>query len=182
MPSVQSLARQPDAGLVSAPQRARIRVLTRDPFGAFVRATLRERPRRISVVSPWVGDRGLREASLRRLLQHAVERHCGVVLVTRPPVSDGHAAAVELARTAPRGCVYFNSRLHAKLYVCESVDGRGLAVVGSANCTDGSMWLDEFGVLVRPEDGSQIISELGGRVIRSLSRDRARRATKERAR
>jgi hypothetical protein len=148
--------------------RARLRVIVRDPFGAFARSALIECPRRICVVSPWVCDRDIRVASLGRLAEHAAAHGAALVLVTRPPTSDHHQAAIELIRQLPGGRVFLNPRLHGKLYVCESGKGRGVAVVGSANCTDGSAWLDELGLLVRPERGSQIVHELGSRAVWSL--------------
>jgi hypothetical protein len=148
--------------------RARVRVLRTDPFGAFVRAVAREDPRRITIVSPWINDDCDRVVTLAALVRHAVRRRAAIVLVTRPPLTDTHAAAVQIIREAPKSRIYFNQRLHAKLYVCESRHGRGLAVVGSANGTGNSAFLDEIAVLLRPERGSNIISELAGPTVRGL--------------
>lgn len=83
-------------------------------------------------------------------------------------MSDPHEHAVELVRAVPKSRVYFNPRLHAKLYICESRRGGGLAVVGSANGTSNSAALDEVAVLLRPERGSSIINELAGPTVRGL--------------
>lgn len=171
--SVQS----PTADVTSsaAAMRARVSVLRIDPFGAFARAVARDAPRRITIVSPWISDGCDRIVTLAALVRHAVRRRASIVVVTRHPASETHLRALELISSAPRSSVYFNDRLHAKLYICESGHGGGLAVVGSANGTGNSAFLEEVALLVRPDRGSDIIRELAGPTVRGLMDTRARR-------
>ena len=150
---------------------ARVRVICGDPFSAFVRAAGRYRPCRITIVSPWLSDESS-GPGLRALIAHAQHHAATIVLLTRPPASEPHRRAVTHVHDAPGACVYLNARLHAKLYVCESAAGSGFAIVGSANATRASSYLDEVAILLRPERGSKIISELSGRVVRQLTDSR----------
>jgi hypothetical protein len=138
----------------------------RDVFGSFVSAVILENPTRITLISPWLGDP--ESGRLGRVLAHAEEHGAAVLLVTRPPVSATHSAAITATASMRRGRVHLNAKLHAKLYVCESVDGRGVAVLGSANGTDRSAALDEVGLIIRPDRGSEIITHLGRHAARSL--------------
>lgn len=175
MPSVPSVHRQTHLVRLAAERRARVRVLGRDPFGQFTQACLRERPRRITIVSPWVTDREVRAASLARLVAHAERHGAMIIMVSRPPVSELHRAAIELVRTASRSRVQLNPRLHGKLYVCETGEHRGVAVIGSANGTENSAFLDEIALMVRPDRGSPLIDELATHGVRALSRTRRAR-------
>lgn len=168
MTSADSVHPGPDGTVLNPLSLARVRVVALDPFGAFARAAMRVPPRRLTLVSPWVSADGSRPVTLRRLVEHADAHGSSIVLLTRPPSSEAHAQAVQAVCRARRGHVHFNPRLHAKLYVCESDVGRGLAVVGSANGTTNSSSLDEMAVLLRPERGSNIISELSGPTVRGL--------------
>lgn len=122
----------------------------------------------MTIISPWINDDCVRLITLAALIRHVVRQRATIIVVTRPPLSETHAAAVRLVQDAPKSRVYFNPRLHAKLYVCESGGGRGLAVVGSANGTGNSASLDEVAILLRPEGGSNIITELAGPTVRGL--------------
>ena len=147
---------------------ARVRVICGDPFSAFVRAASRHRPCRVTIVSPWLSDEGSAPC-LTTLLGHAQRHAATIVLLTRPPSSEPHRRAVDRVREMSSTRVYLNPRLHAKLYVCENAAGRGFAIVGSANATRASSYLDEIALMLRPERGSKIISELSGRVVRQLT-------------
>jgi hypothetical protein len=129
----------------------------------------------VTIVSPWINDDCVRIVTLAALIRHAARHRAAIVVVTRPPSSETHAAAVKLVQDAPKARVYFNPRLHAKLYVCESRGDRGLAVVGSANGTGNSAFLDEVAILLRPERGSIIITELAGATVRGLINGRVAR-------
>lgn len=165
----QSVSTRSDNRPLAAPRDARVQLLTRDPFGAFVAAAVRERLQRITIVSPWISDLNGRERSLGDVIGHAEVHDAAVVLITRPAQSEAHALAVARVETMARGTVYLNPRLHAKLYVCEAARTGGLAVVGSANCTDSSASLDEIGVLLRPANGSRVIQQLGNGAVRLMS-------------
>jgi hypothetical protein len=171
--SVQS--RTADVTSSAADMRARVSILRTDPFGAFARAVARETPRRITIVSPWINDGCDRIVTFAALIRHVVRQRAAIVVVTRAPASEAHQRALDLVQSAPRSRIYFNSRLHAKLYVCECGQDAGLAVVGSANGTGNSAFLDEVAVLVRPERGSNIISELAGPTVRGLMDSRSRK-------
>jgi hypothetical protein len=153
--------------------RARIDIVRADPFGAFARAVARATPRRITIVSPWLNDGCERIVTLGGLVRHAARHHATIVLVTRPPASEAHARAIELVKSEAKSRVHFNPRLHAKLYVCEFGGQAGLAVVGSANGTGNSAFLDEVAVMIRPERESSVISELAGPTVRGLMDSRS---------
>ena len=171
--SVQAQGPDVTASLKAMP--ARVRILRADPFGAFTRAVARERPRRITIVSPWISDCPYRIVTLDALVRYAIGQRAAIVVVTRPPASEAHAEALQMIRSAPRARIHFNSRLHAKLYVCESGPSGGLAVIGSANGTGNSALLDEVAILVRPEPGSPIIRELAGPTVRGLMDNRPKK-------
>jgi phosphatidylserine/phosphatidylglycerophosphate/cardiolipin synthase-like enzyme len=133
-----------------------------------VRAAVRQIPRRLTIVSPWINYESDCELTLSVLIRHAVRNRAAVVVITRPPTSAPHRRAVELVQAAPRSRIYLNPHLHAKLYICESAHGRGFAVVGSANGTISSASLDEVAILLRPEGASSIIRELAGPTVRGL--------------
>ncbi len=164
--SVQSRRRDVTSSLSA--MTARIHIVREDPFGAFTRAAAREEPSRVTIVSPWVSDDPRRLVTLHTLVRHAVRHDAAIVLVTRPAASEAHQAAIELVQEAGKSRVYLNPRLHAKLYVCESRRSGGLAVVGSANSTANSVFLDEIAVLLRPARGSNIINQLAGPTVRGL--------------
>lgn len=171
MTSVASVSPLPDLGNLTAAHSARVAVVLRDPFQVFARAALAREPGRISIVSPWVSDASRRRYSFERLVAHAERHEAGFVLVTRPPMSDAHEAVLERVSRLRRGVIRLNASLHAKLFVCEGRHGNGVALVGSANCTENSASLDEAGLLVRPHAGSQIIEALGQAAVRALSGD-----------
>jgi len=88
-------------------------------------------------------------------------------------MSGTHADALEMIAALPRSSVHFTLALHAKLYVCDSGVGRGLAVVGSANLSAASASLSEISLMVRPDGRSKIIQELSGPVVRALMATRS---------
>jgi hypothetical protein len=156
-----------------------VRLITRDPFGHFTRVCLRERPRRITIVSPWLTDAEVRPSALSRLVAHAERLGAAIVVVSRPPRSELHQNAIDLVKATSRSRVRFNPRLHGKLYVCETGGRRGVAVIGSANGTASSAHLDEIALMVRPDHGSPLIGELASQGVRALSgARRARRRTR----
>lgn len=160
--------RTADVTMAIPAMRARVRIIRSDPFGAFAQASARQTPRRLTIVSPWINDDCDRQVTLAALIRHAEVHRAAVVVITRPPASGPHKRALELVRTASRSRIYLNPRLHAKLYVCESAQGGGLAVIGSANGTGSSASLHEIALLIRPDRGSAIISELAGATVRGL--------------
>src|SRR6266516_73180 len=122
----------------SAPRRAFVQVATGDIFGLFAREALQAQPKRLTIVSPWVDPNLSHAPSLNELLDRAAECKASVVLVTRPLETPGQARAIASVLNYERGRVFLDPNLHAKLYICEEADGRGFAVVGSANMTDSS--------------------------------------------
>lgn len=162
--------RTPFAGGMQLPasRSARVTVVRSDPFGTFVRAALQLRPRRVILISPWLSEGVGSQAIITTLVEHAVRFDAGLLLVSRPPSSPSHAAVISKVGQAPRSRICLNQRLHAKLYICESSRERGVALIGSANSTLGSLRLDEVALLVRPNRGSRIITELAGPTVRTL--------------
>jgi phosphatidylserine/phosphatidylglycerophosphate/cardiolipin synthase-like enzyme len=143
----------------------------------FAREALQARPRRLTIVSPWVDSDLAHTPSLSELLDHAERSKASVVLGTRPLETPRHARAVASVLSYGRGRVFLDPCLHAKLYVCEEADGRGFAVVGSANMTDSSRRLRELAVIVRPQARSRVLADLGYQAVATLteSAEEARR-------
>jgi phosphatidylserine/phosphatidylglycerophosphate/cardiolipin synthase-like enzyme len=136
-------------------------VLTTDVFGLFVEEVVRLRPRRVEVVSPWLGD-GPDLARVKALLERSARFGASVVLTTRTPDTEAHLAVMDAFAAYPGARIVTNDDLHAKLYVCSDVRGRGVAVVGSANLSRGSQRLDESAVVIRPIANSRVIRDLSG--------------------
>jgi phosphatidylserine/phosphatidylglycerophosphate/cardiolipin synthase-like enzyme len=154
-----------------------VRVLTGDVLDVFVRAALRAADvRRISLVSPWVSDAASRGA-LGRLIAHARRSSAGIVLITRPPATAAHRAAIDLVRSYERGRVILDPQLHAKLYLCDVRVGRGVAVIGSANLTESSARLREVALLVRAAQDSRIIRQLSTGTLKTLATPQRRKTT-----
>lgn len=153
----------------SAPRRAFVQVVTGDIFGLFAREALQAQPKRLTIVSPWV-DASLSHApSLNELLDHAAKCKASVVLATRPLETPSQARAIASVLNYQRGRVFLDPNLHAKLYLCEEADGRGFAVVGSANMTDSSQRLRELAVIVRPQARSRVLADLGHQAVATLT-------------
>ena len=163
MPSVPSLARRRRERAHSPPRwsarSASVRVISGNAFGAFARAVARETPERITLVSPWL-DNASADGALGRVLRHAARHGAWVRLITRRGDTNAHQEAIEAVRSSARGTVRVNPDVHAKVFVCESVGGRGFAVIGSANLTSGFERLDELGVLIRPVGRSRIVRDI----------------------
>jgi hypothetical protein len=153
----------------SAPRRAFVQVVTGDIFGLFAREALQAQPKRLTIVSPWVDGDLSHAPSLAELLEHAEQCSASVVLATRPLETPSHAHAVASVLNYRRGRVFLEPSLHAKLYVCEEADGRGFAVVGSANMTDSSHRLRELAVVVRPQARSRVLADLGHQAVATLT-------------
>src|SRR5437867_1462464 len=135
----------------SAPRRAFVQVVTGDIFGLFAREALQAQQKRLTIVSPWVDSDLPHAPSLAELLDRAERLSASVVLATRPLETSSHARVIAAVLNYRRGRVFLDPSLHAKLYVCEEADGRGFAVVGSANMTDSSHRLRELAVVIRPQ-------------------------------
>lgn len=153
----------------SSPRRAFVQVVTGDIFGLFAREVLQARPRRLTIVSPWVDSDLAHIPSLNEMLDHAERCKASVVLGTRPLETPRHARAIASILNYPRGRVFLDPSLHAKLYVCEEADGRGFAIVGSANMTDSSRRLRELAVIVRPQARSRVLADLGYQAVATLT-------------
>jgi phosphatidylserine/phosphatidylglycerophosphate/cardiolipin synthase-like enzyme len=153
----------------STPRRAFVQVVTGDIFGLFAREALQARPKRLTIVSPWIDPSLSHAPSLIELLDRAAECKASVVLATRPLETPGQARAIASVLNYERGRVFLDPNLHAKLYLCEEADGRGFAVVGSANMTDSSQRLRELAVVVRPQAKSRVLADLGHQAVANLT-------------
>lgn len=153
----------------SAPRRAFVQVVTGDIFGLFAREALQARPKRLTIVSPWIDPSISHAPSLGELLGRAAECNASFVLATRPLETPGQARAIASVLNYKRGRVFLDTNLHAKLYLCEEADGRGFAVIGSANMTDSSQRLRELAVVVRPQAKSRVLADLGHQAVASLT-------------
>lgn len=159
--------------------RAQVQILTGDVLAPFVECVVRgrRRVRRITVVSPWLSHEPGSSDAVTCLLERAGRDDAAIIVVTRPSINEAHQAAIDAVRLYRRGSVFLNARLHAKLYVCEEGQGRGLVVIGSANMTNGSRGLDEVAVLMRPLDRGALISRLSPTIIQ-LAHGRGRRRSR----
>lgn len=157
-------------------RRATVQPVWGDTLGRFVAAVLRVRPIRVCLVSPWITetDRG----RVGDLVRHMRRSGAQLVVVTRPATLRAGEPVTELIERLPSHQLLVNDQLHAKLYVCQEREGRGVALIGSANLTAGGARLSEVGLLVRPLAGSDIIDELarvavaqlGGRPVLNVRR------------
>lgn len=139
-------------------RRATAQPIWGDVLGSFTAATLRARPVRLCLVTPWVGE--TEHGRLRLLVRHADAHRAELVVVTRPSALTSGNDALDIVRKARAHRLLLNDQLHGKLYVCQEGEGRGVALVGSANLTMGGARLAEVGVLLRPLGGSRIIDDL----------------------
>ncbi|HLX89899.1 MAG TPA: hypothetical protein VKR22_15750 [Acidimicrobiales bacterium] len=113
---------------------------------------------RICLVSPWLTDTD--HGRLRLLARHADAQRAELVAVIRAPSTRAGEQALETVRSARSHRILVSDTLHAKMYICQELDGRGVALVGSANMTAGGARLAEAGVLLRPLAESSLIDDL----------------------
>lgn len=135
---------------------------------------------RLTVVSPWITNGDHRRIEV--LARHASLSRAEFVMITRAPASDDARLARNIVQRLEHHRIFINEQLHAKLYVCQQGDGRGVALIGSANLTASGMHMDEVGLLVRPLGASGIIDDLVDLALvqipgRELSRARGPRRT-----
>jgi hypothetical protein len=143
-----------------------VQVVWGDILGRFVAATLRATPVKLWLVSPWLAETD--HDRLATLLEHARRHRAPVSIVTRPSAVTPDRALTALLDRQPSLRILVNDRLHAKLYVCQEQDGRGVALIGSANLTAGGARLAEAGVLLRPLAGSRLIDDLVSTALTGL--------------
>jgi hypothetical protein len=140
------------------PKRATAQPVWGEIVARFTAAALQSRPIRICLVSPWLTETD--HGRLRLLAHHADGHGAELVVITRTPTTrDGHLA-LELVGSARSHRVLISDSLHAKLYISQEADGRGVALVGSANMTAGGTRLAEAGVLLRPLADSRLMDDL----------------------
>lgn len=167
--SVQAASRRRKGKIAFPPShRATVRVVVGDAFGTFVREAELSTPRRITIVSPWISGDSAGHGALGRLLRHIERSSASLFVITREPRSESHARALAAITELPKATVAFNARVHAKLYISEEGNGRGLAVIGSGNATASSTSLDEAGVVIRPFRESGVIRQLALTTVRQL--------------
>src|SRR5687768_17403874 len=107
MSSAHTVANRSDSRK-SASRRAYVQVATGNIFGLFVREALQARPRRLTIVSPWVDSDIAHTPSLNELLDHAELLNASVVLGTRPLETPRHARAVASVLNYRRGRVFLD--------------------------------------------------------------------------
>ena len=148
-------------------RRATVRVVHGDTLASFADQAVRLSVARLTVISPWLSF--TQGGALWRLVALTLEHGGHLTLVTRPPRDSSDEAAIDAVQRLPRARVICNDRLHAKVYVCETGRaGRGVAMVGSANITDGAQRLLEIGLLVRPYRGSRVLSDLANSAVQGV--------------
>jgi hypothetical protein len=156
-------------------RRATVEVVCGDVLGRFTVAAIRSRPIRICLVSPWLTETD--HGRLRLLARHANAQNAELLVITRPPSTQPGVQAIEMVRLALSHRILVSDTLHAKMYISQELDGRGVALVGSANMTAGGTRLAEVGVMLRPLAGSSLISDLVRVALTELG---ARRLTNRR--
>jgi hypothetical protein len=137
-----------------------------DILGRFVAAALRATPVKLCLVSPWLAETDYDR--LATLLGHARRHRAPVSIVTRPSAVDPLRPLSALLDRQPSLQILVSDQLHAKLYVCQEQDGRGVALIGSANLTAGGARQAEAGVLLRPLAGSRLIDDLASVALTGL--------------
>jgi phosphatidylserine/phosphatidylglycerophosphate/cardiolipin synthase-like enzyme len=169
--SVQQGGTASNPGMTVGPgRRAFVSVIRgRDVLGAFIHQVEQLRPRRVEIVSPWVSD-GSALPRLSRLLAHLERVGGSLTLTTRPPVSDAEHAFVDRVRAFARAKVVLQPALHAKVFLCDDARGGGVAIIGSANATRGSLQLAESAVMIRPLRRSKVLREIA-RAVASLAEE-----------
>lgn len=167
--SVQQGGDASNPGMIFGPgRRALVSVIhDRDVLSVFVDQVEQLRPRRVEIVSPWVSD-GSALPRLSRLLAHLERVGGSLILTTRPPSTVAEHAFVDRVRAFARARVVLQPALHAKVMLCETARGGGVAIIGSANATRGSLQLAESAVLIRPLRRSKVLREIA-RAIASLA-------------
>lgn len=148
---------KPRTGFLPA-RRATAEPVWGDVLGRFTAAALRSRAIRICLVSPWLTETD--HGRLRLLVRHADAQNAELLVVTRPASTHPSEQAIELVRSARSHRVLVSDSLHAKMYISQELDGRGVALVGSANMTAGGTRLAEVGILLRPLAESSLIDDL----------------------
>lgn len=148
---------KPSTGCLPA-KRATVQPVWGDVLASFTSAALRSQPTRICLVSPWMRETD--HGRFRLLARHADANRAELVVVTRPVTTADAQRAVDIVQSARSNRILIRDSLHAKLYISQEGDGRGVALVGSANMTAGGSRLAEVGVLLRPLGGSRLIDDL----------------------
>jgi hypothetical protein len=148
---------KPGTGFFPA-KRATAEPVWGDVLGRFTAAALRSRPIRICLVSPWLAETD--HGRLRLLTRHADAQNAELLVITRPPATRVGEQAIEMVCSARSHRILMSDTLHAKMYISQELDGRGVALVGSANMTAGGTRLAEVGLLVRPLAESSLIDDL----------------------
>jgi phosphatidylserine/phosphatidylglycerophosphate/cardiolipin synthase-like enzyme len=114
-----------------------VRILTDRVLKAFAELVhaYSDRVYRVWVITPWLSSEEDDEDALLLLLDSMRKsRGCSVVVVTRPPATDQHLAAIRVIRRHASATIYLCASLHTKLYIAEC-DGFRAAVLGSPNFT-----------------------------------------------
>ena len=114
-----------------------VRILTDRVLKAFAELVhaYSNRVFRIWVITPWLSSEDDDEDALLQLLDSIRRsRGCSLIVVTRPPASDQHLAAIVALRRHASTTIYLCASLHTKLYIAEC-DGFRAAVLGSPNFT-----------------------------------------------
>lgn len=165
--NVRASARESKAPSGSAPaRRATVQAVWGDIVGRFVAATLRSRPVKLYLVSPWLAETD--HDRIATLLGHARQHRAAVCVVTRPSAVAPERVLSALLERQPSLRILVNDQLHAKLYVCQEQDGRGVALIGSANLTAGGARQAEAGILLRPLAGSHLLDDLASVALTGL--------------
>lgn len=118
--------------------------------------------KRLHIVSPWISEFSgpLASLSFDQFLRRLESDKATAYIVTRPPVDDWHARAIERLAETGRASISLLPELHMKLFTAQTAQS-SFAMMGSANFTGKSLSNRELGVLVSSVgDGRTIVRDL----------------------
>jgi hypothetical protein len=116
------------------------------------------------IVSPWIGSLNRQEIGfcVKDLVRLIVAHHIPTHVVTRSPkVAPSNHDAVAILKACTYVNLYFNSEVHAKVYVCRCRPV-GFALLSSANLSDTSATdTVEIGLMIEGKGyGEKVVQEL----------------------
>ena len=127
----------------------------------FDRVLLASQIQRLVIVSPWITALRGESITLEDIIAKINSEEVPTIVIMRPPRKEPiNLEAVQLFSSNQFITLYFNTELHAKVYVCRC-DPFGFALVGSANLSGQATRAFEVGVLIEGKGyGMDIVEEL----------------------
>ncbi|MFX0194899.1 MAG: hypothetical protein ACFFCW_02160 [Candidatus Hodarchaeota archaeon] len=113
------------------------------------------------IMSPWIGFLQREEFgySVEDIAEFINSNHIPTHIITRSPeVEATNREATDILTSCPSVNLYYNSSLHAKLYVCRC-EPFGFALISSANLSMASSKMVEIGLMIDGKGYGQIVVE-----------------------